>query len=100
MLMHGTKYQQCSSFVLGLGVLKLFITLTSYDWLRVHSVRDSISMAHQLSSTHYCKNAPELPIVACRDNGSLGVNIEKSISDSEVCYLGRSQEFKSLRWFS
>jgi hypothetical protein len=32
--MHGTKYQQCSSFafVLGIGVLKLFITLNSYDW--------------------------------------------------------------------
>jgi hypothetical protein len=48
--MHGTKYQQCSSFVLGLGVLKLFITLNSYDWLRVHSVPDSISMVHQSTS--------------------------------------------------
>jgi hypothetical protein len=48
--MHGTKYQQCSSFVLGLGVLKLFITLNSYDWLRVHSVPGSISMVHQSSS--------------------------------------------------
>jgi hypothetical protein len=46
MLIHGTKYQQCSSFVLGLGVLKLFITLNSYDWLRGHS----ISMVHQSSS--------------------------------------------------
>jgi hypothetical protein len=36
--------------VLGLGVLKLFITLNSYDWLRIHSVLDSISMVHQSSS--------------------------------------------------
>jgi hypothetical protein len=50
MLMHGTKDQQCSSFVLDLGVLKLFITLNSYDWLRVHSVPGSISMVHQSSS--------------------------------------------------
>jgi hypothetical protein len=50
MLMHGTKYQQCSSSVLGLGVLKLFITLNSYDWLRVHLVPDLISMVHQSSS--------------------------------------------------
>jgi hypothetical protein len=35
---------------LGLGVLKLFIILNSYDWLRVHSVPDSISMVHQSSS--------------------------------------------------
>jgi hypothetical protein len=49
MLMHGTKYQQCLSFVLGLGVLKLFITLNSHDWLRVHLVPDSISMVHQSS---------------------------------------------------
>jgi hypothetical protein len=47
---YGTKDQQCSSFVLGLGVLKLFITLNSYDWLRVHSVPGSISMVHQSSS--------------------------------------------------
>jgi hypothetical protein len=53
MLMHGTKYQQCSSFVLGLGVFKLFITLSPYDWLRVHSVPDSISMVHQYSSNVY-----------------------------------------------
>jgi hypothetical protein len=45
-LMHGTKYKECSSFVLGLGVLKLFINLNSSDWLRVHSVPDSISMVH------------------------------------------------------
>jgi hypothetical protein len=50
MLMHRTKYQQCSFSVLGLGVLKLFITLKSYDWLRVHLVLDSISMVHQSSS--------------------------------------------------
>jgi hypothetical protein len=50
MLMHRTKYQQCLSFVLGLGVLKVFITLNSYDWLKVHSVPDSISMVHQSSS--------------------------------------------------
>jgi hypothetical protein len=50
MLMHGKKFQQCSSFVLGLGVLKLFITLNSYDWLRVHLVLGSISMVHQSSS--------------------------------------------------
>jgi hypothetical protein len=49
MLTHGTKYQHCSSFVLGLGVLKLFITLNSYDWLRVHSLPNSISMVHQSS---------------------------------------------------
>jgi hypothetical protein len=48
--LHGTKDQQCSSFALGLGVLKLFITLKSYDWLRVHSMLDSISMIHQSSS--------------------------------------------------
>jgi hypothetical protein len=53
MLMHETKYQQCSSFVLGLGVLKLFITLNSYDWLKVHSVPDSISMVHQSLSNVY-----------------------------------------------
>jgi hypothetical protein len=50
MLMHGTKNQQCSSFVLDLGVFKLFITLNSYDWLRVHSIPDSISRVHQSSS--------------------------------------------------
>jgi hypothetical protein len=33
-----------------LGVFKLLITLNSYDWLRVHSVLDSISMVHQSSS--------------------------------------------------
>jgi hypothetical protein len=53
MLMHGTKYQQYSSFVLDLGVLKVFITLKSYDWLRVHLVPDSISMVHQSSSNVY-----------------------------------------------
>jgi hypothetical protein len=37
-------------FVLGLGVLKLLNTLNSYDWLRVHSVLDSISKVHQSSS--------------------------------------------------
>ena len=36
--MHGTKYQQCSFFVLDFGVLKLLITLNSSDWLRVHSM--------------------------------------------------------------
>jgi hypothetical protein len=53
MLMHGTKYQQCSSFVLDFGMLKLLITLNSYDWLRVHLVPDSISMVHQPSSNVY-----------------------------------------------
>jgi hypothetical protein len=42
MLMHGTKYQQCSSFVLGFGVPKLLITLNSSDCLKVYSVPDSI----------------------------------------------------------
>jgi hypothetical protein len=54
MLMHGTNYQQCSTFVLGLGVLKLFNTLNSSDWLRVHSVPDSINMVHQ-SSSNVCE---------------------------------------------
>ena len=47
MLMHETKYQQYSFFVLDLGVFKLFTTLNSSNWLRVHSVPDSISMVHQ-----------------------------------------------------
>jgi hypothetical protein len=46
MLMHGAKYQQYSSFVLGFKVFKLLITLNSSDWLRVHLLLNSISMVH------------------------------------------------------
>jgi hypothetical protein len=35
---------------LGFGVLKLLITLNSYDWLRVHSMPSSTSMIHQSST--------------------------------------------------
>jgi hypothetical protein len=31
---------------LGFGVLKLLITLNSFDWLRVHLVPNSINMVH------------------------------------------------------
>jgi hypothetical protein len=44
MLMHGTKYQQWSSIVLGFGVLKLLITLNQSDRLRVHLMPNSISL--------------------------------------------------------
>jgi hypothetical protein len=46
----GQNINNVSSIVLGLGVLKLFITLNSYDWLRVHSMLDSINIVHQSSS--------------------------------------------------
>jgi hypothetical protein len=50
MLLHGTMYQQCSSYLLDFGVLKLLIILNSSDWLRVHSVPNSISMVHHHSA--------------------------------------------------
>jgi hypothetical protein len=53
MLIYGTKYQQYSSFVLDFGVLKLLITLNSSDWLRVHSVPNSINMVHH-TLTNVC----------------------------------------------
>jgi hypothetical protein len=53
MLMHGTKYQQCSGFVLGFGVVKLLITLNSSKWLRAHLVPNPISTVHQ-ASTNVC----------------------------------------------
>jgi hypothetical protein len=46
MVMHGTKCQHCSAFVLGFGVVKLLITLNSSDWLRVHSMPMAISVVH------------------------------------------------------
>jgi hypothetical protein len=64
MLMHGTKYQQCSSFVLGCGILKLLITLNPYDWLRVHLMPNLISMVYH-TLVNVCdplieKTSPEL----------------------------------------
>jgi hypothetical protein len=57
MVLHGTKCQYysnkvptCSAFVLGFGVVKLLITLNSFDWLRAHSVPNSIIMVHQPST--------------------------------------------------
>jgi hypothetical protein len=44
MLMYGTKYQQCSLFVLGFGVFKLLIILKPYDWLRAHSIVGDIHL--------------------------------------------------------
>jgi hypothetical protein len=41
---------ECVRVLILFGVLKLFNTLNSSDWLRVHSVPDSISMVHQSSS--------------------------------------------------
>jgi hypothetical protein len=84
MLMHGTKYQQCSFFVLGLGVLKLFITLNSYDWLRVHSVLDSISMVHQ-SSSNVCGLLLKLLHYNC------------SLIDADGYTCRQSQPSKSLK---
>jgi hypothetical protein len=49
MVMYGTKLQHCSAFVLGFGVVKLLITLNSYDWLKAHLVPNSINMVCQLS---------------------------------------------------
>ena len=44
------KISTCSFFVLGLGVLKLFITLNSSNSLKVRSVPDSINIVPQSSS--------------------------------------------------
>jgi hypothetical protein len=45
-VMHGTKCQHYSTFVFGFEVVKLLITLNSSDWLRTHSVPNSIIMVH------------------------------------------------------
>jgi hypothetical protein len=52
--MHGTKYQHCSTFVLGFGVVKLLIPLNSSNWLRAHSELNSISMVYQPSANVCC----------------------------------------------
>jgi hypothetical protein len=51
-LMHGTKYQQCLSFVFVLG-FQTIETLNSYDRLLLHLVPTSISILHHTLAKVY-----------------------------------------------
>jgi hypothetical protein len=113
MLIHRTKYQQCSPFILGFGVLKLLITLNSSNWLRVHSLPNSISMVHHtladvcdplmvhnpcsLSISYWNQWNYANPLVPCfKRNANLPFT--NNIPQSTSYMFNNSTEFSNMPW--